>query len=303
MCLAASKQGWPHCCPTIVVDGLTLKARFGGMLLAACGHDIDGSIFSLASSIIPSKSNESTSNVYLDVNFSICVQHLAPNLKTSTNIIWNPSGIVTSTCKYTFCKHILKNGREHTSMDGGMQSGQPNIAESLNSVDRKVKLIPVGFFVEWLKELRQRWFVDRREDALKLISKLVPKVDQISCPHAMTVCNHRRIDSYNYCSHYYTKEALYAAYEPVVHPIGSTESWDVFKEVRSQVVNPPKMKRGSERPKVIRILSQDEKSEIIRCSRCHGYEHNRQTYTNPVSLCTGPTTRSQRSSTSQNTVM
>ena len=59
MCLAASKHDWPYCRPVIVVDGSALKARFGGMLLVACGHDANGSIFPLAFGIVPSESNES----------------------------------------------------------------------------------------------------------------------------------------------------------------------------------------------------------------------------------------------------
>ncbi|GMN47437.1 hypothetical protein TIFTF001_016625 [Ficus carica] len=113
MCLATSKHGWPYCRPVIVVDGSALKARFGGMLLAACGHDANGSIFPLAVGIVPSESNESwkwffeklrdsigtreslaivadmhkgieyaANLVYPDAAFGICVQHLAANLKT-----------------------------------------------------------------------------------------------------------------------------------------------------------------------------------------------------------------------------
>ncbi|GMN48335.1 hypothetical protein TIFTF001_017511 [Ficus carica] len=56
---AASKQGWPHCHSRIVVDGLALKVTFGGMMLAACGHDTNGSIFPLTFGIVPSETNES----------------------------------------------------------------------------------------------------------------------------------------------------------------------------------------------------------------------------------------------------
>lgn len=59
MRLAASKHGWPYCRPVIVVDGSALKAKFGGMLLAACGHDANGCIFPLAFGIVQSESNES----------------------------------------------------------------------------------------------------------------------------------------------------------------------------------------------------------------------------------------------------
>ncbi|GMN73597.1 hypothetical protein TIFTF001_053050, partial [Ficus carica] len=113
MCLAASKHSWPYCRPVIVVDGSALKARFGGMLLAACDHDANGSIFLLAFGIVPSKSNESwkwfceklkdsigtreslaivadrhkgieyaANLLYPDAAFGICVKHLATNLKT-----------------------------------------------------------------------------------------------------------------------------------------------------------------------------------------------------------------------------
>ena len=54
-----------------------------------------------------------------------------------------------------------------------------NIAESLNSVDRKDRLILVGLLVEWLKELLQRWLVDRHEEVMKLISKLAPKEEKL----------------------------------------------------------------------------------------------------------------------------
>ncbi|GMN70237.1 hypothetical protein TIFTF001_039281 [Ficus carica] len=64
------------------------------------------------------------------------------------------------------------NGRRYAIMT-------TNIAESLNNVDRKARLMPVGFLVEWLRELQQRWFVARREEAIKLTSKLAPKAEKL----------------------------------------------------------------------------------------------------------------------------
>ncbi|GMN68965.1 hypothetical protein TIFTF001_038015 [Ficus carica] len=107
------KVNFPYLVILIVVDGSALKARFGGMLLAACGHNANDSIFPLAFGIIPLENNESwkwffeklrdsigmreslvivadkykgieyaANLVYPDATFGICVQHLAANLKT-----------------------------------------------------------------------------------------------------------------------------------------------------------------------------------------------------------------------------
>ncbi|GMN60452.1 hypothetical protein TIFTF001_029541 [Ficus carica] len=395
MCLAASKHGWPYCRPVIVVDGSALKARFGGMLLTACRHDANGSIFPLAFGIVPSESNESwkwffeklrdsigtreslaivadrhkgieyaVNHVYPDAAFGICVQHLAANLKTRYKDFKGPlktyfDGASRSYLLSEFHRHMESIRGLNPDMHRYLVEADPtkwsrayfngrryaimtiNIAESFNNMDRKARLMPVGFLVEWLRALLQRWFVERREEALKITYKLAPKteklirthfsvglsvtprpadqfeyavtsndgqiwivdmserictcrrfqVDQIPCPHAMAVCNYRRIDPYNYCSNYYTKDYLYSCYADVVHPIGSAEAWDVSEEVSLQIVNPPTTKRGLGRPRVRRIPSQGEEHEPIRCGRCNGYRHNRQTCTNSVPLRKRPTTR------------
>ncbi|GMN31175.1 hypothetical protein TIFTF001_050717 [Ficus carica] len=380
MCLAASKHGWPYCRPVIVIDGSALKARFGGMLLAACDHDANGSIFPLAFGIVPSESNESwqwffeklrdsigtresfaivadrhkgienaANLVFPDAAFGICVQHLAANLKTRYKDFKGPlktyfDGASRSYLLSEHNRHMESIRSRNADMYRYLLQADPtkwshayfsgrryaimttNIAESLNSVDRKARLMPVGFLVEWLRELLQRWFVQRREKALKITSKLAPnaekfirtnfslgltvtprpadqfeysvtnnaaqifivdmsqrtytcrrfQVDQISCAHAMAVCNHRRVDPYNYCSNYYTKDFLYACYAQVIHPIGSAEGWDVSEEVRYQIVNPPKPKRGPGRPRVCRILSQGEELDPNRFYIvCKNHGHNR----------------------------
>ncbi|GMN45107.1 hypothetical protein TIFTF001_014281 [Ficus carica] len=176
----------------IVVDGSALKARFGGMLLAACGHDANGSISPLAFANL----------VYPDAAFGICVQHLAANLKTRYKDFKGPlktyfDGALMSYLLSEHHHHMesirSRNPDMHrylvqadsTKWSRAYFNGRmyaimtTNIAESLNSVDRKARLIPVGFLVEWLRELLQRWFVERREEALKITSKLAPKAEKL----------------------------------------------------------------------------------------------------------------------------
>ena len=45
--------------PVIVIDASALKARYGGTLIVACGHDADGSIFPLGFCICDSENNDS----------------------------------------------------------------------------------------------------------------------------------------------------------------------------------------------------------------------------------------------------
>ncbi|GMN67849.1 hypothetical protein TIFTF001_036908 [Ficus carica] len=172
--------------------------------------------------------------VYPDADFGICLQHLAANLKT---------------------RQILKFDREHTSMDGGIQS-----------------------YNQHCKVIEQ-------------------------CGSESHVNAPRPADQFEYTVTNKAAQTWIVAYAPVVHLIGSPEGWDIFEEVRSQIVNSPKTKRGLGRPMVSTILSQGEEPKTIWCGRCHGNGYNRQTYTNPVPLCIGPITRSQRSLITQSVIM
>ncbi|GMN29149.1 hypothetical protein TIFTF001_051706 [Ficus carica] len=312
MCLAASKHGWPYYRPVIVVDGSALKARFGGMLLAACGHDANGSIFPLAF----------VNHVYPDSAFGICVQHLAANLKTrykdfKGHLKTYFDGASRSYLLSEFHRHMESIRGLNPDMHRYLVEADPtkwsrayfngrryaimttNIAESFNNVDRKARLMPVGFLPRPADQFEyavtsndgQIWIVDMSE---RTCTCRRFQVDQIHFPHAMAVCNYRRIDPYNYCSNYYTKDYLYSCYADVVHLIGSAEGWDVSDEVSLQIVNPPTTKLGPGRPRVRRIPSQGEEHEPIRCGRCNGYGHNRQTCTNSVPLRKRPTTRTDK---------
>ncbi|GMN47410.1 hypothetical protein TIFTF001_016586 [Ficus carica] len=176
----------------------------------ACGHDANGCIFPLAFGIVQSESNESwkwffeklrasigtreslaivadrhkgiefASNlVYPDAAFGICVQHLAANLKT----------------KYKDFKGHLK-----TYFDGAARSYLVSRsykvvasifqrAEVCNHDNQHCGVIEqcgsesqvnASWILSGMVEgLQQRWFVARREEAIKLTSKLASKAEKL----------------------------------------------------------------------------------------------------------------------------
>ncbi|GMN67803.1 hypothetical protein TIFTF001_036863 [Ficus carica] len=173
--------------------------------------------------------------VHPDAAFGICVQHLAANLKT----------------RYKDFKGPLK-----TYFDGASRSYLLSLTVTPRPADQFEYAVTNNAAKIWIFDISERTCTCKRF-----------QVDQIPCPHAMAVCNHRRINPYNYCSNYYTKDYLYACYAHVVHPIGSAEGWDVSEEIRLQIVNPPTTKRGPGRPRVRRIPSQGEEHEPNRRAR------------------------------------
>ncbi|GMN64858.1 hypothetical protein TIFTF001_033921 [Ficus carica] len=315
----------------IVVDGSALKVRFGGMLLAACGQVKNGSIFPLVFAIVPSESKESCKWFFEKLRDSIgtreslaIVADRHKGIEYAVNLVYKDfkgplkiyfDGASMSyllsehqhhmesirSCNPDMHRYLVQadptkwsrayfNGRRYAIMT-------TNIAESLNSVDRKARLIPVGFMVEWLRELQQRWFVERREEVLKITSKLAPKAEKLIRTNfslGLTVTP-RPDDQFEYavtnnaaqiwivdmsertctCRRFQVDQIPCPHTMAVFHPIDSAEGWNVSEEVRLQIVNPPNTKRGSGWPRVRRILSQGEEYEPIRCGRCNDYGHNR----------------------------
>ncbi|GMN59357.1 hypothetical protein TIFTF001_028458 [Ficus carica] len=201
MCLAALKQGWPHCRPVIVVDGSALKARFGGMMLVTCGHDTYSSIFPLAFGIVSSETNESwkwffeklqdsigtreslaivadTHNgieyaaniVYPDANFGICVQHLTANLKMRYKDFEGPTKTYFDGASGAY---LVSEHQHHME---SIRSCNPDMHRYLLQADPK-KWSRAYFNGQ--RELLQRWFIERRREVLKLTSKLAPKAEKL----------------------------------------------------------------------------------------------------------------------------
>ncbi|XP_070009949.1 uncharacterized protein [Nicotiana sylvestris] len=74
-------------------------------------------------------------------------------------------------------------------------------------------------------------------------------LDDIPRSHAMAVIQKFHMDSYKYCSDYYSIDYLLKIYEIPVNPLPDETTWQIPEHVSSQVVLPPKGKIKPGRPK------------------------------------------------------
>ncbi|KAK1355102.1 hypothetical protein POM88_048358 [Heracleum sosnowskyi] len=112
------------------------------------------------------------------------------------------------------------------------------------------------------------------------------QVDQIPCAHAIAVIQKSNLDPYDYCSPYYQKETMVAAYKENVYPVGNKESWEIPETVKALIVCPPEGRIRVGRPKKRLCKAYWERNaktlKPIKCSKCNGIGHNMRTCRNPM---------------------
>ncbi|GFP98317.1 hypothetical protein PHJA_001975600 [Phtheirospermum japonicum] len=65
------------------------------------------------------------------------------------------------------------------------------------------------------------------------------QMDEIPCPHDITVLKEVSLDPYNYYSDYYMKEIMVTTYFKMVYPIEHESDWMLSNETQNMVVIPP----------------------------------------------------------------
>ncbi|XP_070010392.1 uncharacterized protein [Nicotiana sylvestris] len=93
------------------------------------------------------------------------------------------------------------------------------------------------------------------------------QLDDIPCPHAMAAIQKFHMDSYKYCSDYYSIDYLLKTYEIPVNPLPDETTWQIPEHVSSQVVLPPKGKIKPGRLKKKRGIGGWE-GNTVTCALC-----------------------------------
>ena len=109
-------------------------------------------------------------------------------------------------------------------------------------------------------------------------------MDQLPCAHAIAILKEMNQDPYQYCSPYYSKEAMVATYQEIVYPIGNEDTWEIPEHIKDVKVHPPEGRIRVGRPKKRRCKATWEKNKKARkenkCGSCGQYGHNRKTCRN-----------------------
>ncbi|XP_062088650.1 uncharacterized protein LOC133795208 [Humulus lupulus] len=130
-----------------------------------------------------------------------------------------------------------------------------NIAESLNSAIVAVRELPICTMLECLRGLVQQWSWTNRKITNATSTKLTKKhegilndnyiyslkltMDHLPCAYAIAILKEMNQDPYQYCSPYYSKEAMVATYQEIVYPIGNEDTWEIPEHIKAVKVHPP----------------------------------------------------------------
>lgn len=105
------------------------------------------------------------------------------------------------------------------------------------------------------------------------------QLDEIPCPHAITVLNSRNINKFDpYCLAYYTPHSIVKMYEVTIISMPDMKDWHASEFVENDEVLSPKYRRPSERPKKGRCKKSSETLYLNSncCGRCGRKGHNRR---------------------------
>ncbi|XP_062089445.1 uncharacterized protein LOC133795978 [Humulus lupulus] len=111
------------------------------------------------------------------------------------------------------------------------------------------------------------------------------QMDQLPCAHAIAVFKEMNQDPYQYCSPYYTKEAMVATYKESIYPLGNEDTWLIPEHIKAVKIHPPEGKIRVGRPNKRRCQAAWEKNKKRKkqnkCGNCSQSGHNRKTCRDP----------------------
>ncbi|KAA0054420.1 MuDRA-like transposase [Cucumis melo var. makuwa] len=204
------------------------------------------------------------SSVFPSAFHGLCVQHLSQNLHdkykndTVATLFYNASRTYRESTFVEAWRHLLAfpNGSGKYLNDVGITRWSrvhcpgrrynmmtTNIAESMNSILKEPRDLPIASFLENVRALLQRWFWERREEDIKVTSILTKWTELVI-----------------------QKKQEGALTMKAVYPVGNQSDWKTSEGYVHMTVLPPKVVKRVGRPKKKRIPSVGEAPKLLHCS-------------------------------------
>ncbi|PWA81460.1 transposase, MuDR, MULE transposase domain protein [Artemisia annua] len=170
-----------------------------------------------------------------------------------------------------------------------------NSAESINSLTRHVRRVPITMLMEYYRRLLQDWYNKRREKyrvapefeltewaTKKVHHRMQWQLSGLPCGHVCAVCRVEELTSCNiWAQSWFTKASLKGTYQEMVFPLDEEANW--HNPGNLQKVKPPVIKRQAGRPKNSdRFPSKNEEPIVKSCGRCGIEGHTREACMQPV---------------------
>ncbi|XP_072963307.1 uncharacterized protein [Typha angustifolia] len=103
------------------------------------------------------------------------------------------------------------------------------------------------------------------------------QVTGLPCMHALAVFERTDLCIYDYCSKYFTTECYRSTYSLPISPIPDIGRPACSDPSHSTIICPPRTRRLAGRPKEKPDDPRITVKRAVRCSRCKGFGHNKQT--------------------------
>ncbi|KAL0715629.1 hypothetical protein Bca4012_064951 [Brassica carinata] len=318
----------------IAVDGTFLKGKFNGTLVAACAQDEDYHLYPLAFAVVDDENEASWKWFFRGLKQMILrilihlLRNITPKYSKTGLLPLVESAADAYTChefwlifkdimdkcpelaKYLEDSDFWKWARCYAPANR-YNIMTTNIAESLNSMLKMPRELPVISLLETIRLTLTTWFFERRKAAAKhkhlvtpkVVKKLVYRlgaamvlnvyqVDQsefeIPCIHAISAAKHIKRDENRYVDSSHLTETWAKAYAGSIHPGGELSTSNYPVNIDELSCPPPATKKRSGRPPTKRKRSVGEfgvpgsKSQSHRCSRCGIGGHNKSTCQRPI---------------------
>ncbi|XP_022861879.1 uncharacterized protein LOC111382206 [Olea europaea var. sylvestris] len=297
MALGQCVQGFRNAMrPLILVDGTTLKARYGGKLIIATCQDANIQIYPLAFGIVDGENDVAMSWFFTKLREVIGdVENLTFVTDREQSII-NGIAEIFPEAHHGYCMYHIQGNLKTRYRGNGVVALFRRAAEAYSFKEFNKFMVEIdsksNAAWEYLTEMGiEHWscasvLTPAQEDKLFKTLDVARKLESFPCTHAVAVAMHRGLPPHTLCSVYFMTDYWRAAYAETIFPVPNEVEWEVPDHILplNNLLPPAVGPRTPGRTRTSRIPSTGEFPQPRKCGRCGATGHTRRYCTNQIPL-------------------